>query len=211
MAASRDQHTHTHSMSNNPTPLLPLLAMHTHTHVPSPHEVFVVSWSFAGCTLSPCVIGFGFFLHCRLALSAFPWQWFLWKQGRLEPRAVWALVGGRDVKRNEMITTEIWEVYQSNISRIQFMKATDGLDQSGFFSQHFWAFMLLLHLSDCFCLQTTKTIPMRISTFYVLPSANSSLIPWADLFSNPSSKRLQSNSSTSERDKNSNISLMSVS
>lgn len=42
-----------------------------------PHKVFVVSRSFAGCTFSPCVVCFGFFLHCRLPLSAFPWQWFL--------------------------------------------------------------------------------------------------------------------------------------
>lgn len=87
-----ETHTHTHRACLITLPPAPSLSpTHTQTHVPSPHKVFVVARSFAGCTLSPCVVGFGFFLHCRLALSAFPWQWFLWKHGWLELRAVWAL------------------------------------------------------------------------------------------------------------------------
>lgn len=89
--------THTHSACLITQPNSSLSSWHAYTS--SPHKVFVVARSFAGCTFSPCVVSFRFFLHCRLPLSAFPWQWFLWKQGWLELTAVWELVGGPDVKK----------------------------------------------------------------------------------------------------------------
>lgn len=114
MAASRDQHAHTECLITEPPPPLPL----THTH--SPHKIFVVSWPFAGRTLSPRVVGFGFFQHCRLALSAFSRQWFLWKQEwlKLVNKYTWAIFSEYKLIKqstSQMLCLSAWNTHSEEL------------------------------------------------------------------------------------------------